>query len=67
MARKVGKGSKRPRSTAKREAQKSRTVRIQPKAKRDFVVDDRPSQRVKGAAGATFAFSFEARKPPTWP
>lgn len=31
MARKVGKGSKRPRSTAKREAQKSRTVRILPR------------------------------------
>ncbi|CAK9107587.1 unnamed protein product [Durusdinium trenchii] len=48
MARKVGKGSKKPRSTAKREAQKSRTVRMLPKAKRDYIIDDRPSQRKKG-------------------
>eukprot|EP00930_Biecheleria_cincta_P015530 TRINITY_DN12922_c0_g2_i2.p1 TRINITY_DN12922_c0_g2~~TRINITY_DN12922_c0_g2_i2.p1 ORF type:complete len:391 (+),score=97.24 TRINITY_DN12922_c0_g2_i2:216-1388(+) len=48
MARKVGKGSKKPRSTAKRLAQKSNTVRILPQAKRDFIIDDRPSQYVKG-------------------
>ncbi|CAE7423434.1 unnamed protein product [Symbiodinium natans] len=48
MARKVGFGSKKPRSTAKREAQKARTVRMLPKAKRDYIIDDRPSQRNKG-------------------
>ncbi|CAJ1349951.1 unnamed protein product [Effrenium voratum] len=64
----VGKGSKKPRSTAKRLAQKAPTARgpsrgemgmslfvvflgskeEMPKAKRDFTIDDRPSQRVKG-------------------
>ncbi|CAE7936620.1 unnamed protein product, partial [Symbiodinium necroappetens] len=47
MARKVGFGSKKPRSTAKREAQKAPTVRMLPKAKRDYIIDDRPSQRSK--------------------
>mmetsp|Transcript_23664 Transcript_23664/g.44700 ORF Transcript_23664/g.44700 Transcript_23664/m.44700 type:complete len:182 (+) Transcript_23664:51-596(+) len=51
MARKVGFGSKRPRSTAKRLAQKAPTVRMLPKAKRDYIIDDRPSQRRKGRRG----------------
>eukprot|EP00439_Symbiodinium_sp_Y106_P061026 s3847_g9.t1 len=52
MARKVGFGSKKPRSTAKREAQKAPTatwlhLHRSPKAKRDYIIDDRPSQRSK--------------------